>query len=298
MLLEQRRFNRRAAEDLRNDAIGDATLGEYLERLGASEYFSRHYLVPIAAAVWSSPDEDMLRFPARAFIRFFANHGMLALRHRPTWQTVVGGSQAYVRAFRSKFQGAIRTNSPVTAIARSTDGVMVRTNGNTEVFDRVVLATHADESLALVTDASPGETNLLSAWKYHRNPVLLHTDASVLPKDRRLWASWNYCRKSGAPSTGPLQVTYYMNRLQGLKSERDYFVSLNASAIVDPSSIIYSIEYAHPGYSSSSFAAQTGLRSLNGTNLTYYCGSYMGYGFHEDAVASSVDVAARLGVSL
>lgn len=298
MLLGLRRFNRRAMEDLERGDIGEATLGEYLEQLGVSEYFSRHYLLPIAAAVWSSPDADMLRFPARAFIRFFANHGMLALRHRPRWQTVVGGSQAYVRAFRTKFQGAIRTNSPVTAVTRAADGVTVRTRTSSEKFDRVVLATHADESLSLLTDASPEEARLLSAWTYHRNPTVLHTDATVMPTDRRLWASWNYHRRSGASRSGPLQATYYMNRLQGLKSERDYFVSLNASAEIAPSSIIYSVEFTHPGYSPHSFDAQRGLRDLNGTNRTYYSGSYMGYGFHEDAVASSVDVAGRMGVSL
>ncbi len=299
MILERRRFNRRAKEDLNSGALAEITLGSYLTQIGVTPYFQDNYLLPIAAAVWSSPDEGMLQFPATTFICFFENHGMLDPGRAPTWQTVVGGSQAYVRAFRSRFAGEVICNAPVRAVERRTDDVLIHCHdGQTKSFDHVVMAAHADESLAMLSDASAEERHLLSAWTYHRNPAILHTDAGVMPADRRLWASWNYYRRSSQSPQAPVPITYYMNRLQGLTSPRDYFVSLNAEAMVDPATVIYTAKYTHPGYSSRSIAAQRELKRLNGTNRTSFCGSYMGYGFHEDAVASAALVAEAWGVTL
>ena len=298
MLLEQRRFNKRAKDDLKLGVLDDTPLSDYLKQINASPYFLKNYLLPIAAAVWSSPDDGMLQFPASTFVRFFENHGLLDPGHAPTWQTVVGGSQAYVRAFRAQYRGEVICNAPVHAVERSGDAVKVRLgNGAAMSFDHVVLATHADESLALLADASDAEKHHLSAWTYHRNPTLLHTDARLMPPNRRLWASWNYYRRASQSPTDPVPITYYMNRLQGLTGQ-DYFVSLNAGNAVDPAKVIYSVNYTHPAYSPRSIAAQRALKELNGTNRTSFCGSYMGYGFHEDAVASAAAVAGPWGVTL
>lgn len=299
MIRERKQFNRRAATDLERGALDALTLGQYLDHIGVSRFFIEHYLIPQAAAVWSSPDEDMLQFPAATFIRFFANHGMLELHEPPTWQTVVGGSHAYVKAFRSKFRGTVLTESPVESVQRVQDGVLIRITGRkAQRFDRVVLAMHADESLDALVDATDQERSALSAWRYHRNLVQLHTDADVMPPDRRLWASWNYYRRANAGSQAPVPITYHMNRLQGLRTRHDYFVSLNATERVHPGKVLYQIEYTHPGFACSSFEAQKLLRDINGTRHTYFCGSYMRHGFHEDAVVSALEVATHLDCSL
>jgi predicted NAD/FAD-binding protein len=299
MIVEQRRFNRLASADLDSGVLDDLSLGSYLQRIGATEYFRNNYLLPIAAAVWSSPDAGMLDFPANTFVRFLRNHGMLTPNHQPVWQTVVGGSHAYVKAFRSQFSGELLENAPVRTVLRNANGITIQfRQGDSRSFDRVVMAAHADESLALLGDATDDEQRLLSAWSYHTNPTVLHTDASVLPPDRRLWASWNYQRKSTASPLSPVPITYYMNRLQGLKCKRDYFVTLNANDSIDPATVIYSVNYTHPAYTSRSIAAQHELKQLNGNRHTYFCGSYMGYGFHEDAVASAAAIAEKWGVTL
>ncbi|MFM9996656.1 MAG: NAD(P)/FAD-dependent oxidoreductase [Phycisphaerales bacterium] len=299
MLLEQRRFNRRASLDLARGGANGVTLGAYLDRVGASRYFRDNYLLPLAAAVWSSPDVGMLEFPAGTFLRFFKNHGMLDLHDRPTWQTVVGGSQAYVRAFRARFAGEVVVNAPVRAVRREAGRVIVRCEGHAAAtFDRVVMAAHADESLAMLDPPSDAERSLLSAWRYHRNRTVLHTDAAVMPPDRKLWASWNYRRRADGAPDAPVPITYYMNRLQGLACRRDYLVTLNAGRAIDPAKVIYEVEYTHPAYTFGAIEAQRPLRDLNGSQGTYFCGSYLGHGFHEDAVASAVEVAGALGVIL
>ncbi len=304
MIAEQRRFYRRATRDLQIGVIGNQPLGQYLESIQASPYFIRHFLIPLSASVWSSPDADMMDFPAQTFLRFFSNHCLLQLGGLPTWQTVVGGSQTYVRAFTSRFTGKILTSTPVRAIRRPTQdaahqhvGVQLH-DGQTLGFDRVVLATHADISLRLLADASDTERELLSAWAYHRNATVLHTDTSLMPRDRRVWASWNYYRPADTAPDDPVPITYYMNRLQGLESDRHYFVTLNAHRPIDPKAILYEVEYTHPAYKPRSVEAQRRIRERNGQDKTYFCGSYMGYGFHEDAVASAVGVARQMGVTL
>lgn len=299
MVIDQRRFNRRAMSDLADGKVDGVTLGAYLDRLGASRYFKDNYLLPLAAAVWSSPDVGMLEFPAGTFLRFFKNHGMLDLRERPTWQTVVGGSQAYVRAFQAKFQGTLLVNSQVRTVQREAGHIIVHCEGSAaRTFDRVVMAAHADESLALLESPSDAERSLLSAWEYHRNRTVLHTDAAMLPSNRKLWASWNYHRRATAAPDAPVPITYYMNRLQGLTSKVDYLVTLNADHAINPASVIYAVDYTHPAYTFRSIEAQRQLRELNGTQATYFCGSYLGHGFHEDAVTSAVEVAGALGVNL
>lgn len=298
LLAEIHRFGRAASRDLREDRFGSRSLGEYLDSGGYGEYFRSNYLLPMGAAIWSTPAEDMLAFPAVSFARFFHNHGLLTLRDRPRWQTVLGGSHAYVQAFRKAFTGEIRAAEPVAAVRRAPEGAILRFSGGGERrFDRVVLAAHADESLRLLADPSPEERSLLGAWRYSKNRTVLHTDAAVLPPNPRAWASWNYCRELGA-NGDRLVLTYDMNNLQGLRARERYCVTLNRARPIPENRIIREFLYTHPMYTVDSLAAQATLPSLNGRRNSYFCGSYFGYGFHEDAVRSANEVAKCFGLSL
>ncbi len=299
MVVEQFRFNKRALQDLRRGNLAEKPLGDYLRELGTSTYFFEHYLAPLIGSIWSAPDCNALEFPASTFITFFENHGMLEMSKRPQWQTVVGGSQTYVRAFRKGFPGTIRISSPARAIRRDEHGVTVALDGATpERYDKVVIAAHADEALKLLEDPSAEEISALSAWSYSRNRTVLHTDASVLGPKRRLWAAWNYKKRKDARPNSPVAITYYMNRLQNLKAQRDYFVTLNCNEQIDPRTVLYEVEYTHPVYTPTSPQSQRALRALNGTRHTYFCGAYMRYGFHEDAVISALQVAESFGLQL
>jgi len=273
-------------------------LGDYLRQLGTSEYFFEHYLAPLIGSIWSAPDSNALEFPALSFLTFFRNHGMLEMSTRPQWQTIVGGSQRYVSAFRKVFTGVVRTEAPAVAIRRLERGVEVVTKAGTrEQFDKVVIATHADEALRLLEDASPEEVAALGAWRYSNNRVILHTDSRVLGPNRRLWAAWNYHRRKNATLQTPVAITYYMNKLQRLKAERDYFVTLNSNDI-DPQSVLYDTTYTHPIYTPHSPTSQEAIRKLNGSRDTFFCGAYMRYGFHEDAVWSALEVTRAFGIEL
>ena len=299
MIAEQFRFNRRALRDFREGGLEDIPLGEYLRNLGTSRYFLDNYLAPLIGSIWSAPDSNALEFPASTFITFFNNHGMLEMSKRPQWQTIVGGSQAYVRAFRKAFSGDLRTSCEARSIRRTDSGVFLNLAGSeTERFDAVVLATHADEALALLEDPSNEELAALSPWRYSRNRTVLHTDQSVLGPRRRLWAAWNYRRRIGAQPDSPVAITYYMNRLQRLKAKYDYFVTLNCNEQIDQKRVLYEVEYTHPIYTPQSSISQRAVRDLNGSRNTYFCGAYMRYGFHEDAVISALDVASLFGESL
>lgn len=301
MLAEIRRFGAEAARDLAAGGFDGRSLGRYLESGRYGREFVAHYILPMGAAIWSTPGAELLEFPAQTFARFFANHGLLSLRERPRWQTVVGGSHAYVKAFRAAFRGEPRVGAPVASVRRTEQGAVVRlADGSRRSFDRVFLAAHADESLALLEDPSPEERRLLGAWRYARNETVLHTDASILPPLRRAWASWNCLREPGAHGGGGrgdrLAVTYDMNNLQGLRTQEQYCVTLNRE--IDKSRIIRRFVYTHPMYTFDSVRSQEGLPSLNGKRFTYFCGSYFGYGFHEDAVRSAVSAAGELGGTL
>lgn len=299
MLIEQQRFNRIALRDLRDGTLGEVPLGEYLKKLGTSEFFFDHYLAPLIGSIWSAPDSNALEFPALSFLTFFNNHGMLELRTRPQWQTVVGGSHAYIQAFRRSFHGEMRLQASGYSISRSEQGVALHhQSGSVEEFDKVVIATHADEALALLRDPSEAERSALGSWCYSRNRTVLHTDPSVLAPNKRLWAAWNYRRRIGAHADSPVAITYYMNTLQRLHARRNYFVTLNCSDQIDPSKILYEVEYTHPIYTPASPRSQAAIRALNGDRHTYFCGAYMRYGFHEDAVQSALDVTHAFGLSL
>lgn len=298
MLLDQYRFNTRALADLKHGKLASLTLGSYMQELGVSDFFVNNFIIPLGGAIWSSPDSNMLHFPAETFITFFKNHGVLQPSKQPIWQTVVGGSYAYIKAFLGKFKGRIIKDSAVKAISRPAGRAVVlqHRTGEEESFDKIVLATHADEALALLQDATDTERALLGTWKYHSNRTVLHTDQSVMPVNRNVWASWNYRRTENSASNRPISITYYMNKLQGLNAPVNYLVTLNNHGGIDPAKIIYETNYTHPEYTQESVRSQQALTAINGSNCTYFCGSYMRYGFHEDAVWSAVNVARSLGV--
>jgi predicted NAD/FAD-binding protein len=271
-----------------------ATLGEWLCGGGYSQEFVDLYAVPMGAAIWSADPSTFLDFPAVSFARFFSNHGLL---ERPTpiqWRTVRGGSRSYVQALTAGFHDRIRTNTPVQSVRRNAVGVEIETAaGERHAFDRVILATHSDQALALLDDPSDVERHLLRAIRYQPNAVTLHTDASVMPSRRRAWASWNY--RVPRERTGSVDVTYDMNRLQGIRSSRPLLVSLNADEHIDPARVLGRWTYDHPVFDRDAMEAQKLHSRVDGLNRTHYCGAWWGYGFHEDGVRSALSVAERLG---
>ncbi|MGZ4243401.1 MAG: NAD(P)/FAD-dependent oxidoreductase [Solirubrobacteraceae bacterium] len=299
MVADMARFNRAARELLHRAPLdGDGpSLGQWLEQQRFSGPFIDRLIVPQASAVWSADPAQMWTFPARFLVEFFDNHGMLSFRDRPMWRTVTGGSARYVEALLHRFSGRMRLRTPVGSIRRGTDHVLVTPRGgDPERFDEVVLATHSDQALALLSDASDSERHLLSAIPYQANEAVLHTNTSLLPHRRRAWASWNYhlCESP----TGRATVTYHMNRLQSLRADREFCVTLNRTKAIDPEMIIRTISYAHPVYTSEGMAAQRRFAEINARNRTHFCGAYWGWGFHEDGVASAVRVAERFGARL
>lgn len=286
-------FNAPALADLESGALAGLSLGEYLARRGYGRDFTEHYILPIGAAVWSTGLDGMLEFPAEAFVRFFKNHGLLSFTERARWQTVVGGSHAYLHAFRAKFPGVIAAGAPVESLRRLPEGgAVVTTRGQApRRFDRVVIAAHADEALALLADPSDDERRLLGAWSYSMNRVVLHTDAALMPSNARAWASWNYRRVRGEDGRGPASLTYDMNRLQGLRAARPWLVTLNPRREPARRTVARDLSYAHPVYTFASLTSQAKLPSLNGVRSTWFCGAYHGHGFHEDGVKSALAVA-------
>jgi len=298
-LLEIVRFCKQVGKDLDKGDFPRITLSEYLERGRYSKLMIDNYLMPMAAAIWSTPTLQINDFPAGPFLHFFRNHGLLTFRNRPLWRTVAGGSYAYVKAFASSFNGRLHLSAPVQGISREDDQILITLPGGvSHKFDQVVIATHADQALRLLQDPDALEHQLLSPWKYQRNHTVLHTDASLLPKQKHAWAAWNFTRDGKGEEDRPVYVTYYMNRLQGLTAQRDYCVTLNRLDSFKPESVIAEMDYHHPLYTFDAMETQAKLAQLNGRNRTFFCGSYFGYGFHEDAVRSGNAVAEAFGVTL
>ncbi|HEX7538109.1 MAG TPA: FAD-dependent oxidoreductase [Dermatophilaceae bacterium] len=302
MLLQVKRFHRRAtaflqsAEDADGNDLGDlTTYGEFLEREGFDEHFVAHYAVPVVSCVWSSGREVALLYPARYLFRFLDHHGMLQVTGSPQWYTVVGGSRTYVERLAARLPD-VRRSAAVTDVTRRADGVEIRdVSGAVSRFDQVVIATHADQALNLLTDPSDQEVQTLKAFGYSGNETVLHTDASVLPEATQARASWNYRMSSCSSPDSPTVVTYWMNRLQGHTSPQEYLVTLNARERIDPDSVLAVMDYEHPIYTPESVAAQSRLGSL-ATSRTVYAGAYHGWGFHEDGCRSGVEAARHLGV--
>ena len=291
------RFNRLCKLKLRNEEFGALTIGELLEREHLGACFRDHYLLPMAAAIWSCPPQTMLDFPAASFARFFDNHGLLDLRDRPQWKTVQGGSHTYVNRMLEDLGPSVRCDDPVTAVAREAKEVSIRlTSGEDLRFDQVVLACHADEALALLANPLPMEREILSRFDYQPNRALLHTDQRLMPRSRRVWSSWNYLASQSEDQIAGVSVSYWMNRLQGLQSERNYFVSLNPLHEPRAEHLIAEMTYHHPVFDTDALNAQRRLPEIQGRDRVWYTGSYFGYGFHEDALRASVELAGHFDV--
>jgi predicted NAD/FAD-binding protein len=292
MLADYVRFNR-AARELLRDPGDDRSLRTFLEDERFSRWFIDRLLVPQAAAVWSADPDHMWSFPARFLVEFFAHHGMLSLLGRPRWATIAGGSHRYVEALTAPFADSIRIRTPVVAVTRHPTHVeVVPDGGPPEDFDEVVIAAHADDALAMLTDPSPAEVDVLGAFAYQPNEAVLHTDRSLLPRRRAAWSAWNYHLPSRP--RGHCAVTYYMNHLQGLDADRPFCVTLNRTSAIDPDRIIRVIPYAHPVYTRESMAAQERHAEISAVERTHYCGAYWSWGFHEDGVTSAERAVALM----
>ena len=295
MLLEVKQFQR-GAYDLLDSAEGSETYGDFLHRHGFSPYFISHYAIPVVSCVWSSGHETALKYPARYLFEFLRHHGFLSLKGSPQWFTVEGGSHSYIDRLTAEI-GDVRISTPIVSITRKPDGIeLIDASDRLHVADKVVIATHADESLALLTDASDDERRVLGSFPYSDNEVVLHRDGSLLPNATNAQSAWNYRMTACDERRDRTAVTYWMNRLQGIESSEPLLVTLNATDRLDPAQIVARMDYTHPIYTPDSVAAQSDLAGLN-TETTVFAGAYHGWGFHEDGCRSGVDAALALGVT-
>lgn len=287
MIRDILRFNREAAE-LTNTHDLDMSLAEFLQQGGYGKEFIEQYLVPMGAAIWSADPKLMYQFPAGFFIRFFHNHGLLSVNDRPQWYVIKGGSREYVKKLTAKFKDRIYTNSPIESITRYATHVSVKVTGQpAEKFDQVFIASHSDQALSMLSDASRLEKEILGQIPYQLNEAVLHTDDNVLPERKLAWASWNYHLLREHSDRVP--VTYNMNILQTIDAPVQFCVTLNNSAAIDPDKILKRITYQHPIFTPEGIQQQQRQHEINGVNRTYFCGAYWRYGFHEDGVLSAMN---------
>lgn len=296
MLLEILRFNRQAPELLEQQDPGP-TLGQYLQDRGYSQRFIHHYILPMGCAIWSAGTDRMRKFPAKYFVRFFHNHGMLSVNERPQWWVLQGGSRAYLDPITARYRERIRLSEPVLSVTRDEEGVSLRTTQGVHRFDEVVIAAHSDQALRMLQDPTDEELRVLSAIPYQRNDVILHTDTRVMPRHERAWAAWNYRLPKHEREVATL--TYNMNILQSLNAEETYLVSVNPDEdSLDPSRVVKRLTYHHPVFLPEGVQAQARHEAINGKRRTYFAGAYWGFGFHEDGVKSALTVCEQFGLSL
>ncbi|UXU76035.1 MULTISPECIES: NAD(P)/FAD-dependent oxidoreductase [unclassified Paracoccus (in: a-proteobacteria)] len=273
----------------------DGSIGELLGRLRLGQEFRDRFLLPISGAIWSTPARDMMDFPAGTFVRFFDNHGLLSVKGQPQWLTVTGGSRRYVQAILGQLRGQVRLNCPVRAILRGAQGPQVVSDRGVESFDRVILATHAPQALALLDRADAQERAILGALRTQLNRVVLHSDPALMPRRRAAWASWNFVtRHHNLPEDQPISLSYWMNRLQNLQTPQPLIVTLNPET--EPQAIHDETWLAHPQFDAAAIAAQADLPQIQGRGGIHYCGAWTRYGFHEDGLLSALRVAQSLGV--
>jgi predicted NAD/FAD-binding protein len=294
MLRDIVRFNAKAADLAQDDGI---SIGDFLKELGTGAWFRDRYLLPFSGAIWSTPVEGMLEFPAQALIRFFRNHNLLGYNGHHQWYTVQGGSVEYVRRLQAAMVAHgvdLRLGVPVAGVRRGPVGAAVRVQGGEwEPFDEIVMATHSDVTLRLLSDASPDERAALAAVRYQPNHAVLHSDASVMPRNRKCWASWVYVEPAG---TRPekIDLTYWMNSLQPIPLHDQMFVTLNSNSPIHEQLIHDTVTFDHPVYDMAALRAQERLRAMNGARETWFCGAWMRNGFHEDGFQSAVDVVEAM----
>lgn len=292
MLRDLVRFYREAPRAV--DTLGALSLDDYLDRAGYGDSFRNDHLYPMGAAIWSTPAANIGNYPAAAFIRFCETHGLLKLTRRPIWRTVNGGSRSYVGVL-AKAIPEIISNTQVKSITRSAHGVEIASaDGHRRRFDRVVIATHADDALAMLSDPTPDEHRILGQFNYLNNEAILHSDTSLMPRRRRVWSSWNYMSRE-TEDCRRLAVTYWMNRLQGIDDKTPLFVTLNPHCEVNPGAVHQRVSYRHPGFDGKAMSAQQELWSLQGVRNTWFCGAYFGAGFHEDGLQAGLAAAEDIG---
>ncbi|RYG21638.1 MAG: NADP transhydrogenase subunit alpha [Chitinophagaceae bacterium] len=291
MLLQINRFNKESVAILDDPNYANYSLGQYAKEFGYGEDMIWKYLIPMSSAVWSTPMNQILDFPAVSLIRFFKNHGFLGLDTQHQWYTLHNGSQAYREKLIAPFRNKIRLNTKVISVERLDNGkvVVVTAKGEQIVFDKVIMASHADQTYKMLSRKTADEERLLAKFNYQSNQAVLHTDKNQMPKKRLAWSSWNYRVEDKAAST-----IYWMNKLQGVSEKVDYFLSINPSATLDKTKIIKEIAYEHPLFDVEAMQAQEELYKLNEDGPIYYCGSYFKYGFHEDAYKSAVELCAKI----
>ncbi|MDO7742670.1 MAG: FAD-dependent oxidoreductase [Pedobacter sp.] len=291
MLMQINRFNKESVNILDQPQYAEYSIGRYIQEFGYNQDMLWKYLIPMSSAVWSTPMKDILDFPAVSLIRFFKNHGFLGLDTQHQWFTLHNGSQAYRELLIAPFRDKIQLNKKVGIVERMEDGgvKVLATDGTGGTFDKVIMACHADQAYQMIRKKTADEERLLSKFKYQANKAVLHTDRKLMPQKKLAWSSWNYRveEKNGelVPST-----IYWMNKLQQVSDKKDYFVSINPSDQLDPSTILKEINYEHPLFDVAAMQAQDELHLLNAAGPVYYCGSYFKYGFHEDAYASAVEL--------
>lgn len=298
MLREILRFNRQCLADRDTGQLEHRSIGEYLSHRRFSAAFRDNYLIPMAAAIWSTPRIRMLDYPAAAFVSFFDNH-RLVHRDRPPWRTVTGGSRTYLERLLSPLGPRLRLNSPIRSITRDAYGVTVGIDGAApERFDEVIIAAHSDQALAMLADPSPTEQHVLAAIPFRPNRVVLHRDPRLMPKRRAAWSAWNYLRSGADPDDTVVCVTYWMNRLQGIDERCPVFVSLNPAVEPREELTFGEWSFSHPQFDASALAAQARLPAIQGPRRTWFAGAWTGYGFHEDGLRSGLDAAGALGASV
>ena len=293
MIADIIRFNKTANRDIdQNSKALDVSLGEYLEPY--SEVFKERYIIPMGAAIWSTPSEKMHDFPAKTFIQFFKNHGLLGVTTQHQWLTVSGGSKNYVDKIKTHISGKVILNSDVVGVRRNANGItLIHQDGSQSEYDKVVMAMHAPEALEMLQDATSEEKQILSAFPYKQNNALLHNDSKALYPDKKIYAAWNY--KTGGEENA-VTLSYWINRLQNLDSKKDYFVSLNETSALED--VIEQISYEHPQFDANAIMMQSRREEINGKNNTYFAGAYWRYGFHEDGLWSANTIAQRFGCAL
>ena len=295
MMSDVVRFYRHAPRMLQRPELDDLTLGDFLRQEGYSQAFIDDHLLPMGAAIWSTTANDMRDYPLKAFLRFFCNHGLVQFKDRPQWRTVRGGSIEYVQRLMGDFRGEVRLGSRVVEVRSEARGVLVKdASGNEDRFDQVILATRADDALAVIAGPDRREQEVLGCFRYTRNRAVLHGDRAVMPKRKHVWSSWNYIGGRQSSGERPLCVTYWMNRLQTLSTSKPIFVTLNPCRDIDPGHVIRTFDYKHPLFDQAAMQAQRRLWDLQGRRGIWFCGAYFGSGFHEDGLQAGLAVAEQL----
>jgi predicted NAD/FAD-binding protein len=294
MVIDILRFNKQAPALL--EGTSGQSLGAYLVANNYSDGFVEDYILPMGAAIWSASVDGMKAFPARSFIRFFVNHGLLKVNDRPQWRTVTGGSKVYVERVLRDLGAAIRLGAGVQKIRRSADGAVVETVQGSASFSQIIFACHADQALAMIENPLPPEAELLSAITFQDNIAVLHQDVALMPRRKLAWSSWNYLSKGKADHSQAICLTYWMNLLQGMKTKLPLLVSLNPNIAIDPGKILQRKVYRHPQFNEAAMLAQENLDLIQGVENFWFAGAWTGWGFHEDGIASAVRIANALGV--